>query len=166
MELSSSIATRLQYQHKSLLEILEGISEEQVHIKPAPEKWSIFEIIVHLQTYQHVVHKRVSQIRQEDFVPAFEAYIADTDPAFLENCKKTFREIMQDLITTRKDMAAEFMKLTQAELDKKGIHPVYGSMSLQLWLNFFLLHEAHHLFIIFKQAGKIRVGIKKTSNRI
>jgi hypothetical protein len=63
---------------------------------------------------------------------------------------------MQDLITTRKDMAAEFMKLKQAELDKKGIHPVYGTMSLQLWLNFFLLHEAHHLFAIFKQAGKLR----------
>lgn len=156
MELSTTIATRLQYQHKSLLEVLEGVSEEQVHIKQTPDKWSIFEIIVHLQTYQHIIIKRISQIRQDEYVPVFEAYNANTDPVFLENCKRTFREIMQDLITTRKDMAAEFMKLKQAELDKKGIHPVYGTMSLQLWLNFFLLHEAHHLFAIFKQAGKLR----------
>ena len=157
MDLSTTIATRLQYQHKSLLEILEGVSEEQVHYKLQPDKWSIFETIVHLQTYQHITIDRINQIREGNN-PVFEIYKADTDPVFQDNCKKTFREIMQDLITTRKDMTADLLKLPFSDLSKTGTHPLYGKLSLQLWLNFFLLHEAHHLFAIFNQAGKIRTG--------
>jgi len=63
---------------------------------------------------------------------------------------------MQNLITTRKEMAAELLPVSLAELNKTGTHPVFGTLNLQLWLNFFLLHEAHHLFAIFKQAGEIR----------
>ena len=53
MQIPSSVSTRLQYQHKSLLDILEGLSDEQIRRQVLPGKWSIFENIVHLQTYQH-----------------------------------------------------------------------------------------------------------------
>lgn len=157
MNMSSSVATRLQYQHKSLLDIIDGLSEEQIRVRKNPEKWSIFETIVHLQTYQHTFGNRVREIRNGNS-PAFERYQADADPSFAENCNKSVREVMQDFITTRKEMAAELLPLSLAELNKTGIHPVYGSLNLHLWLNFFLLHEAHHLFAIFRQAGEIRVG--------
>lgn len=155
MQMSSSIATRLQYQHKSLLDIIDGLTEEQVRIRTNPEKWSIFETIVHLQTYQHVFSGRVREIRSDNR-PVFEPYNPNTDPAFIDNCQKSVREVMQDLITTRKEMAAAFLPLSLAELNKTGVHPVFGQMVLQQWLNFFLLHEAHHLFAIFKQAGVIK----------
>jgi hypothetical protein len=29
-------------------------------------------------------------------------------------------------------------------------------MNIMQWLNFFLLHEAHHLFTIFKLAAELR----------
>jgi uncharacterized damage-inducible protein DinB len=157
MNMSSSVATRLQYQHKSLLDIIDGLSEDQIRIRKNPEKWSIFETIVHLQTYQHIFRGRVKEIRNGN-VPAFERYSADTDPVFIENCNRSVREVMQDLITTRKEMAAEMLPLPMTELNKTGSHPVYGILNLQLWLNFFLLHEAHHLFAIFRQAGAIRTG--------
>lgn len=155
MQMSSSSATRLQYQHKSLLDIIDGLSEEQVRERTNPEKWSIFETIVHLQTYQHVFSDRVKEIRNGKN-PGFERYAADTDPVFIENCNRSVREIMQDLITTRKEMAAGILPLSLTELNKTGIHPAFGQMTLQQWLNFFLLHEAHHLFAIFKQAGQIK----------
>ena len=52
----SSVSTRLQYQHKSLLDILDGLSDEQIRKQLNPGKWSIFENIVHLQTYQHTIY--------------------------------------------------------------------------------------------------------------
>lgn len=156
MEMSSSVATRLQYQHKSLLDIIEGLSEVQVKEKTNPEKWSIFETIVHLQTYQNLFRTMVTDIRNLQN-PSFETYTPLNDPNFTENCQKSVREVMHDYITTRKEMASEYLPLPLTELNKTGIHPKYGKLKLQLWMNYFLLHEAHHLYNIFKVSGDFNI---------
>jgi uncharacterized damage-inducible protein DinB len=155
MQMPSSVSTRLQYQHKSLVDIIDGLTDEQIRRHIVAGKWSIFETIVHLQTYQHIFIQRVKEILEKD-IPSFERYSADGDPLFLDNCHKSSREIMQDLLTTRKEMAAEILSFKEADLDKKGIHPAFGEMNLVQWLNFFLLHEAHHLFAMFKLAAALK----------
>jgi uncharacterized damage-inducible protein DinB len=157
MELSSAISTRLHYQHKVLVDIIEGLSDEQIRRNVITGKWSIFEHIVHLQAYQHTFIKRIRQIIEGDN-PVFERYSAETDPLFLDNCHKSSREVLQDLITTRKQITAEIHHYTDANLKKCGEHPAFGKMNISEWLNFFLLHEAHHLFAIFKMAGILKVG--------
>jgi hypothetical protein len=69
--------------------------------------------------------------------PAFPRYTAETDPLFHDNCSKSSREIMQDLLTTRKEMAAGILSFKETDLDKVGQHPVFGQMNLIQWLNFF-----------------------------
>ncbi len=155
MQIPSSISTRLQYQHKSLIDMIDGLSEEQVRRQVVPGKWSIFENIVHLQTYQHVFTGRINRILTGNN-PAFERYTAEGDPDFLDNCHKSFREIMQDFISMRKEMTAGILHFPESDYGKTGIHPVYGQLNLLQWLNFFLLHEAHHLFTIFKLSAELR----------
>ncbi len=155
MEMPSTISTRLQYQHKSLVDIIDGLSDQDIRFKLIKDKWSIFETIVHLQSYQHTFINRVRQILTIEN-PVFEKYIADTDPLFLESCAKTTREIMHNMITVRKEMAAEMSSFSADDLSKKGTHPTYGKLSLLNWINFFLLHEAHHFFVIFKMAAQLR----------
>ena len=155
MQMPTSVSTRLQYQHKSLIEIIDGLSDEQIRRAIQPGKWSVFENIVHLETYQHVFIKRVKQIL-ENTSPSFERYSAEADPLFAEHCGKSTREIMQDLLTTRKEMSAGILSFQDNDLVKSGIHPLYGKMNLVQWLNFFLLHEAHHLFTIFKLSAELR----------
>ncbi|HEX7844571.1 MAG TPA: DinB family protein [Chitinophagaceae bacterium] len=155
MQIPSSVSTRLQYQHKSLVDIIDGLTDEQVRRHIVPGKWSIFENIVHLQTYQHTFISRVKQML-EGKTPIFDRYSAEGDPLFLDNCEKSSREIMQDMITTRKEMAAEIISFRESDYEKTAIHPVYGTMNLIQWLHFFLLHEAHHLFTIFKLAAEVR----------
>lgn len=157
MPIPSSISTRLQYQHKSLLDLIEGLSDEQIRMQINPGKWSIFENIVHLQTYQHCAINRIRRILDEEN-PAFERYTAEADPLFHDNCTKSTREIMQDMLTTRKEMSAGILSFTENDLKKTGEHPVFGKMNLLEWLNFFLLHEAHHLFTIFKMAAMQKKG--------
>lgn len=157
MQMQSSLSTRLQYQHKSLLDIIDGLSDEMVRRQVIPGKWCIFENIVHLQTYQHVFFNRVKKMLAEDN-PSFPRYTADTDPVFLDNCSKTFREIMGDLITTRKEMSTGRLSMKDEDIVRTGTHPVFGTMSIAQWLNFFLLHEAHHLFAIFKMAAELKKG--------
>ncbi|HVZ55735.1 MAG TPA: DinB family protein [Chitinophagaceae bacterium] len=155
MPISSTLSTRLQYQHKSLVDIIDGLTDEQVRRPVNLGKWSIFENMVHLQTYQHVFIARVRQILSGDH-PHFERYSAEGDPYFQENCAKSTREIMQDLLGVRKEMASEIIRFKDEDFHKKGQHPVYGDLDLQQWLHFFLLHEAHHLFTIFKLASELR----------
>ena len=151
----SSVSTRLQYQHKSLMDIIDDLSDEQIRRQIISGKWSIFENIVHLQTYQHTFIKRVRQILDENN-PSFPSYSAETDFLFLDNCDKSTREVMQDLLTTRKEIAAGMLAFQSTDLTKTGTHPVYGQMTLIQWLNFFLLHEAHHLFTIFKLTAELK----------
>jgi hypothetical protein len=50
-------------------------------------------------------------------------------------------------------LVAEIFGLRPADLNRTGEHPVFGKMNMIKWLHFFLLHEAHHLFTIFKLAS-------------
>ena len=155
MLISSSESTRLEYQHKSLIELIDGLSDEQVRRQIIVGKWSIFENIVHLTTYQHTFIARVKQILRENS-PLFGRYTAESDPLFYDCCGKTTHEVMKDLLGTRKDMAAFILSFNQEELKRTGEHPVFGKMNIVQWLNFFLLHEAHHLFTIFKLAAELK----------
>jgi len=155
MQMPSSISTRLQYQHKSLLDILDGLSDEQIRRQLNPGKWSIFENIVHLQTYQHTFIRRIRKILDEEN-PVFDRYTAEADPLFHDNCTKSSREVMADLLTIRKELSNGILSFKETDLEKEGIHPAYGKMNLVQWLNFFLLHEAHHLFTIFKMGAELK----------
>jgi DinB family protein len=155
MPIPSSVSTRLQYQHKSVMDIIEGLTDEQIRRNIIAGKWSAFENIVHLQTYQHVFTYRVKEILSGSN-PSFDRYSAEADPYFPDNCGKSTREIMQDLLGLRKEMASSINNLPDEDLVKTGVHPLFGQLSLLQWLNFFLLHEAHHLFTIFKLAAELR----------
>jgi uncharacterized damage-inducible protein DinB len=155
MPLSLSIVTRLEYQYKSLFEVIDDMSDEKIRRNIIPGKWSIFENIVHLQTYQHAFLARINQIENED-KPTFSRYVAESDPLFYDNCLKTTRDIFQDLESTRKTLHAQLLNLEENSLQLTGTHPVFGTMNISQWTNFFLLHEAHHLFTIFKLAAEVK----------
>lgn len=157
METPSHLSTRLQYQHKSLVDLIEGLSDEQIRRQVIAGKWSIFENIVHLATYQHAFISRMKQILSENN-PSIHRYSAETDPLFLDNCAKNTHEIMRDLLTTRKDMASVILAMPSENFSRTGEHPAFGKMNLLQWINFFLLHEAHHLFTIFKLAAELKKG--------
>jgi hypothetical protein len=130
MQMPSSVSTRLQYRHKSLLDILDGLSDEQIRKQLNPGKWSIFENIVHLQTYQHTLIVRIRRILEEE-CPSFP-------------------------LTTRKELSSGILSFKGSDLEKTACHSSYGKMNLVQWLNFFLLHEAHHLFTIFKMGTELK----------
>jgi hypothetical protein len=143
-----------------LFELIDDLSDELVRRHVIAGKWSIFENIVHLQTYQHTFLKRVKQIEEEN-KPSFERYTAESDPLFYDNCLLTTRDIIQDLVTTRRVICSHLLNLKENILQRTGLHPLYGPMNILHWCNFFLLHEAHHLFTIFKLVAEVK-KVEKT----
>ena len=59
---------------------------------------------------------------------------------------------MQDMITTRKEMANEMLHFSETDFAKKGIHALFGELTLQQWINIFLLHEGD----VYKRQGLCR----------
>ena len=148
MSLSASVCSRLQNQHETIQELLNGFSEEQLGQRIHKDKWSAFEQVAHLATYQPVFMQRMQTIQQAD-TPEFDRYIADNDPAFIEGCKRSLIELLNDLLAQRTIITDHLMTLPVSALGKTGRHPRYGLLTIGEWTEFFLLHEAHHLFSIF-----------------
>ena len=155
MPLSSSISTRLLHQHESLKDLIAGLPDELIRRQVNPGKWSVFENIVHLQTYQHTIMSRIRLILNDE-KPEFTPYTAEADPLFHDNCRLQTDEVIRDLFNTRQALSSAVASLTESDLAKKSRHSTYGTMNLLHWLHFFLLHEAHHHFTIFKLVMELR----------
>ena len=155
MPFSASIQVRLQHQHETLPELVQECTEEQLKQPVIAGKWSAFEQVVHLVTYQPVFLQRI-QKTETGVNPAFERYVADNDPAFSESCNKTLTGLLQQLEMQRNTIIRHLFSIPENKLRYTARHPIYGEMAITGWTEFFLLHEAHHLFNIFMLVHRLR----------
>jgi hypothetical protein len=157
MPLSASISTRLRHQHESLPEIIRGLTETALRQRINPEKWSAFEHIAHLAAYQPVFISRLEKIAATT-APSFERYVAEKDPQFPACLDQPLADLM-DLISTQAAQINTILAHTnEPGLRRTGLHPKYGLLTVTQWTEFFLLHEAHHLFTIFMLAQDLRTA--------
>ena len=157
MPLSSSIAARLQFQHLSIREITAGISPEALRHPINPGKWSAFENVAHLAAYQPVFIDRLERLGREAS-PAFGRYVADNDPQFHRCLTKSPDELFACIDNDRALIRSSLDTGGEGFLEKTGTHPLFGLLKVPQWTEFFLLHEAHHLFTIFRLVQELRRG--------
>lgn len=149
MSLSNSILSRLQYQHQTIFELTKNFSEEQLKKRVIPDKWSAFENIVHLCAYQPTFFLRMNRIMNENN-PLFERYVAEKDGHFYECIEYPLAELFAKLITEREEIFNTLKSLNEEQLNRTGNHPKFGALNVYEWTDFFLLHEAHHLWTIIQ----------------
>ena len=147
--LSPSLETRLKLQHQTIGELIAGKSEEAIRHRPIPDKWSVLENVAHLALYQTVFLDRIKTILKGS-QPTFDRYVADTDPEFPGYVQKSLPGLIQSIEKVRADIHQLVTSLDSEKLALVGHHPKFGSLAIPDWVEFFLLHEAHHLFTIFK----------------
>ena len=155
MPLSLTISTRLHHQHEALPELVAGLTEHQLKKPVNPGKWSVFEQIAHLAAYQPVFLDRLQQIRNQ-INPSFGRYVADNDPAFTAYLAMSLENLLQSIHKLGAEIAVELDSWRDDGLARKGLHARYGLMDVAGWSEFYLLHEAHHLFAIFMMTQDLR----------
>ena len=153
----SSLTERLKNQHKSIASIIIKLNNRQIQQRQIKDKWSIHENIAHLAKYQPVFIDRVRKIIAID-EPEFEAYRAENDPDFEIYCAFTTYELLKKISADREVIHQLIINLPPDRLERIGIHPKYGNLSVLEWTEFFLLHEAHHLLAIFQLAHSTKVS--------
>jgi hypothetical protein len=157
MPISNSVMTRLQYQHETLSAMIEGLTEECLKRRVNPGKWSAFENIAHLAAYQPVFAHRIERIGFEND-PAFERYLAENDPLFPAYLERSLAGLTGTIAIDRLAIAARLKGMTEPALQRTGLHPHYGRLTMLEWTEFFLLHEAHHMFTLFMLVRDLRMS--------
>ena len=151
MPLSPSSAARLATQLDCLPALLEGVAPEALVRRTRSGKWSVHENLAHLARHHDVFLRRVRTVLSEER-PALGRYAAEGDPEWPAWAALTTAEVLARLRARRAELIGLFGGLDDAALARSAIHPALGVMPLTLWLEFFLLHEAHHLYAVMKRA--------------
>jgi len=149
MKIYNSLNERLRNQHLAISELVAGTSNQKLASPPAPGKWSALDNIAHLTRYQKIFIGRIHQILNED-VPVFDRYNGDLDPEFTPFRLMDLTELLDIIKADRATISDLLSGLTDTELSRIGVHPKYGRLTISKWAEFFVLHEAHHLFTIFQ----------------
>jgi len=131
-------------------EALDGIRPVLLSTRTVPDKWSPKENLAHLGRYQEVFQERISQILTGK-IPRFSRYRAEEDPEWPQWAQRSTERICAELLASRWVLVERLRNLKKEDFEKTGIHPKFGEMPVSLWLEFFLLHEGHHLYLVFQQ---------------
>lgn len=150
-DIPESISERLKTQHLSLTPGILLLDTLKLINKPKPDKWSIRDNMAHLTRYQKIFNERIDKILISD-TPVFEPYKAENDAQFEKWMQKSPESLLIEINSDRFGLIQKMESLTETELQRGGIHSSFGRLNILEWTEFFLLHEAHHLFTIFKLA--------------
>jgi uncharacterized damage-inducible protein DinB len=150
---SNSSQTRLQRCETQLQDFLavalSGVPVDELSVSVVPGKWSAHEQLAHLARYHQIFLQRIERILAEQ-TPAFPRYRAEEDPEWTTWSGLPTQQVLVRLSSMRAKLMARMRSLSEGDFERTGIHPKFGEMTLSLWLEFFLVHEAHHLYVVLQ----------------
>ena len=145
MSLSPTLRERLRSQLEAVVTVLGGVSPEAVD-RPGPaRKWSAHDNLAHLARHHEVMLERLRLILNEE-KPHLARYRAEDDPEWASWRALPLDEILGLLRTQRAEIVRLVDGLDDDDLARAGLHPLLGPLTIPEWLEFFLLHEGHHLY--------------------
>ena len=66
-------------------------------------------------------------------------------------------ELLKTIAVDRLVITDRLANLSEEEFQRQAYHPKFGYVNISKWTEFFLLHEAHHLFAIIQLIGALYV---------
>jgi RimJ/RimL family protein N-acetyltransferase len=148
--MAPSSLTRLATQLDGL-PLLLGDAPPEALFRPSPSgKWSVHDNLAHIGRQHEVFLERVRRILAEEG-PSLPRYRAEDDPEWPAWRSLPTDEMLRRLQALRAELVAVIEGLAPADLARSGTHSRFGPLSLDAWIEFFLVHEAHHLYTILKR---------------
>ena len=147
MTLSTTTRTRLETQLDALPIFVDNLDAATLIQRPPLRRWSILENAAHLGRYHEVFRARMERILDEEG-PNLGRYSAEDDPEFADWLARSPDDVLSGLSERRADLIEFVDDLEDAQFGRTGSHTILSETNVSLWLEFFLLHEAHHLYRI------------------
>jgi hypothetical protein len=120
--------------------MLGGVALDVLRWKPAPDRWSISEVLSHLADCEEVLGERVRRFVLEDtphlkeYAPPAEGFSAGTPQEHLSRFSFTRRELVRFLLTLQPEVAT-----------RTAQHSKLGLITLEQMLNEWASHDLGHI---------------------
>ena len=150
-----STLLRLETQLDALDTILAGATPEAMGRRPPSGAWSAHEHVAHLARHHAIFLDRLRQIAADE-LPRFERYRAEDDPEWPAMASLPTDVAIVRLRALRANIVQWVSGLSAAQTMRVGVHPLFGAQSVAEMIEFFLVHEGHHLYMIMTRLGDKR----------
>src|SRR5215470_7382604 len=149
--------------HKQTLDLLEGLSEEQLKFKPAPEKWSVLEVAEHIYLAEGLLFASVEKALAEKQNPEWETKTKGkteflervmvsrdrkaTAPESIVPTGKLSRDEVISRLNASRAKTLKFAEETDAPLKSHTADhpfPVFNTLNAYQWLIYIPLHNIRH----------------------
>lgn len=156
----------MQYDHKKSLEVLErtpvvlkallsDLDSDWIMNNEGPETFSPFDVVGHLIHGEKTDWRpRIQRIMEHANTKAFELF--DRFAMYEESNGKTMHQLLQEFEALRNEniIWLRSLDLTDADLDKNGMHPKLGEVMMKNLLATWVVHDLTHIAQITRVMAK------------
>ena len=136
--------SKLQETPKAVAALFRGASEAVVRRKPAPETWSMLEVLCHLRDVEQLFVERYGKIANRDR-PQLRMIDQDALAAKLRYNEDDPAVALREFQAFRVETVALLSALAQQSWERVGLHPKRGDYSIAANAVMHVAHDANHL---------------------
>jgi hypothetical protein len=124
---------------------IKGQSDAVLSRRPDAKNWAAKEVVCHLRDTEEVFGARVEQILAMDVDPKWGDSNADRMAEERQYLRNDAGEALAAFRQRRAETLQTLGKVTPAEWEKGGIHPVRGRFTIDAILSIMAWHDDNHL---------------------
>ncbi|HKV92789.1 MAG TPA: DinB family protein [Candidatus Angelobacter sp.] len=132
---------------KKLAKLLKGKNKKQLMRKPAPDKWSIAEIVAHLADGEIAIAWRLRQILSNNAIP-IQAYDQDSWAKAFNYARRDPRQSLANFTSLREANLALLKSVPRKLWENYGVHQERGNESVSHVVRMVAGHDINHLLQI------------------
>lgn len=120
----------LKYGHLTVMEAIEGLTEEQVSVGGVCGYWSVRDILAHLASHEHVLVDVLASFLGETSTPTFERYLAQgfafNDAEVEKRKSMSYADVVREYRAAHDELMGCIRQIPAAKRQELGTLPWYG----------------------------------------
>ena len=128
--------------YRAVTEALQGITDKELDVRPAPGKWSAREIVHHLADSEMASAIRLRRLIAEDR-PVIQGYDQDEYARRLYY-QRPIQASLDAFRAARETTAQLLERMAEAEWAREGTHSESGRYTVERWLEIYADHAHNH----------------------
>jgi hypothetical protein len=129
---------------KKLARLIKGVTPAKLRKRPAPDKWSVSEIVAHLADVEIVVSWRIRSILGAPGTP-IQAFDQDAWVTAGHYGKRDARKSLEQFRVLRETNLALYKMLSPEQWKHHGLHAERGEESIERIVGLMAGHDINHL---------------------
>lgn len=144
--LSPEVLSVLRQTPEMLQKLLEAADDEEMLWKPAPDRWSISEVLGHMNHVEREIYRsRLQRFLDEEDYPLFEAYDTDAHSAQGRYSGEAGRVQLKRFVGERWHSLAMLYQLPAGAEKRPARHSRFGRITLDTMLHEWAYHDLGHV---------------------